>query len=57
MISAIMGVSFVGGVVLSGFTIKKVHSPQRFENSYERDYYEYYGKKPKKRKKSTNKYK
>ena len=55
IISAMTGFSIVGGVVLTEINIKKRRSSRRFESDYERDYYEYYGKKPRKWKKKAKK--
>ncbi len=55
MISAITGVSLIGGVVITEVNIKKRRSSRRFESDYERDYHEYYGKKPRKWKKLVKK--
>ncbi|UCC19654.1 MAG: hypothetical protein JSV62_16395 [Promethearchaeota archaeon] len=55
IISSITGISIIGGVVITGVNIKKRRSSRRFGNDYERDYYEYYGKKPRKRKNAINK--
>ena len=57
LISALMGASFIGGVVVTRINIKRKLSPRRFESTYERDYYKYYGKKPKKQKNTENRYK
>ena len=57
IISAVVGVNIGGGGIYVQVQAKKKRTTQRFKSRYESEYYDYYGKKPKKKKSINNNYK